>query len=332
MTQSSAFPAHRFSVAPMLDVTDRHARYFYRALSKHSLLYTEMITTGAILNGNDPERFLAFNDTEHPVALQLGGSDPNDLSQCTRIANNYGYDEVNLNIGCPSPRVQSGSFGACLMAEPELVRDCIQAMRDNSDVPVTVKCRLGIDDQEDFESLLNFIDTVALSGCTHFIIHARNAWLQGLSPKENRDIPPLRYEWVYRAKALRPELTIVINGGINTIDMCLEHLEHVDGVMLGRAIQRNPMLLTQVDHRLFGTPQSATTPHEHIMSMIPYIDQELSRGTRLQHISRHLVTAFQGVPGAKQFRRHISEHAHLESAGSQVVLDALDQLTPAACR
>lgn len=323
MKQAAPFPSYRFSVAPMLDVTDRHARYFYRSLSQHTLLYTEMITTGAILHGHGGyERFLQYNEEEHPVALQLGGSDPKALAECTKIANTFGYDEINLNVGCPSDRVQSGRFGACLMAEPQLVADCISAMRDVSDVPVTIKCRLGIDQDESYELFERFISITAES-CDHFIVHARKAWLDGLSPKENRHIPPLRYEWVYRIKQERPDLIIAINGGIHSMQECLEHLEHVDGVMLGREIQQNPMFLANVDEKIFGADAKAVDNIQHLYSLLPYIEKELSKGTPLQAMTKHLVTFLKGLPGAKLFRRHISENAHKKGADINVIDTAL---------
>lgn len=321
MINNKAQPDRRFSVAPMLDWTDRHCRYFLRLMSKHTLLYTEMVTTGALIHG-DRHRYLKFHEAEHPVAIQLGGSDPIDLANCSKMAEDYGYDEINLNVGCPSDRVQSGSFGACLMAEPELVRDCLGSMQDAVDIPVTVKHRIGIDRDDSYEQLLGFVDIVKQSGINTFIIHARKAWLDGLSPKENRDIPPLRYEVVHDLKKENPDLEIIINGGINSLDEAEQHLMYVDGVMMGRAIYHNPWLLADVDHRLFGKENPVSDPHEVIELLIPYINTELANGAQLNHISRHILGLFQGVPGAKAWRRYISENAHKEGASVETIKKA----------
>ena len=313
----------RFSVAPMLDWTDRHCRYFYRLLSKQALLYTEMVTTGAIIHG-DTHRYLDFNKEEHPVALQLGGSNPEELAQCSRIAEDYGYDEINLNVGCPSDRVQSGRFGACLMAEPELVRECLEAMQSAVSIDVSVKHRIGIDRDDSYDQLAAFIETVKQSGIKTFIIHARKAWLDGLSPKENRDVPPLRYDSVYAIKQDHPELEIIINGGINSLEEARQHLEKVDGVMLGRAIYHNPWLLSEVDQVFYNADENCTTPKQVINELLPYISREMVKGTYLNHITRHILGMFQGKPGAKAWRRHLSENAHMPDAGIETVKTALD--------
>ena len=312
-----------FSVAPMLDWTDRHCRYFYRLMSKQALLYTEMVTTGAIIHG-DTHRYLDFNKEEHPVALQLGGSDPEELAQCSRIAEDYGYDEINLNVGCPSDRVQSGRFGACLMAEPELVRECLEAMQSAVSIDVSVKHRIGIDRDDSYDQLAAFIETVKQSGIKTFIIHARKAWLDGLSPKENRDVPPLRYDSVYAIKQDHSELEIIINGGINTLEEASQHLEKVDGVMLGRAIYHNPWLLSEVDQLFYNADRNNITPKQVIKELLPYISRELAKGTYLNHITRHILGMFQGKPGAKAWRRHLSENAHKPDAGIETVSTALD--------
>ncbi len=305
------------SVAPMMDWTDRHCRYFHRLLSRSTLLYTEMVTTGAVLHG-DRERLLGFDAAEHPVALQLGGSDPADLAACARIAEEWGYDEVNLNVGCPSDRVQSGRFGACLMAEPDLVARLVGAMRDAVSIPVTVKSRIAIDEMEEWPTLDHFIRTVSAAGCTHFIVHARKAWLKGLSPKENRDIPPLRYDLVHRLKAEYPHLTIAINGGIRTLDEAEAHLGKVDSVMIGRAAYETPYLLADADRRLMGG-EPGPDRHAVIDAMLPYIEARMARGTPLSSITRHMLGLFQGLPGARAYRRHIAENAHRPGSGPEVL-------------
>jgi tRNA-dihydrouridine synthase A len=310
-----------FSVAPMLDWTDRHCRFLLRLMSRQSLLYTEMVTTGALIHG-ERHRYLQYNEAEHPVALQLGGSNPLELADCCKMGEDYGYDEINLNVGCPSDRVQSGRFGACLMAEPELVRDCLGTMQDAVNIPVTVKHRIGIDQDDSYEQLLRFVDIVKQSGIRTFVIHARKAWLDGLSPKENRDVPPLRYEAVHDLKKEHPDLEIVINGGINTLDEAEQHLTRVDGVMMGRAIYHNPWLLADVDRRFFAEQNPLSDPHEVIELLIPYIERQLADGVFLNHISRHILGLFQGVPGAKAWRRYISENAHLPGADAQVITQA----------
>jgi tRNA-dihydrouridine synthase A len=305
----------------MMDWSDHNCRYFWRLLTKEALLYTEMVTTGALIHG-DRERFLHFNAEEHPVALQLGGSDPADLARCARWAQEWGYDEVNLNCGCPSDRVQSGMFGACLMAQPQLVADGVKAMRDACDIPVTVKHRIGIDDMESYQQLVAFIEPVAAAGCSVFIVHARKAWLRGLSPKQNREIPPLNYPWVYQLKKDFPQLGIVINGGIQTLQECQTHLEHVDGVMIGREAYQNPWMLAEVDSLLFGGDNPANSRDDVIAALLPYVEQQLARGAHLNHITRHILGLYQGVPGARKFRRHLSENAYKKEAGLEVLAEA----------
>ena len=319
--------AQRFAVAPMMEWTDRHCRYFLRLLSRHCLLYTEMITTGAVLHG-DRERLLGYHPAEHPVALQLGGSDPAELAECARIAEALGYDEVNLNVGCPSDRVQSGRFGACLMAEPELVARCVGAMRDAVSIPVTVKSRIAIDDQAEWPTLRDFVTTVAETGCRRFIVHARKALLSGLSPKDNRDVPPLHYDLVYRLKAERPDLTVVLNGGVTSLAAADGHLAHVDGVMLGRAAYQNPYLLAEVDGRYFGAKTPPPTRHDVIDRLLPYIEAELSAGTPLKAMTRHLMGLFRDRPGARYWRRTLSENAYRPGVGPELLRDTLRQMPP----
>ncbi|MCP5188241.1 MAG: tRNA dihydrouridine(20/20a) synthase DusA [Pseudomonadales bacterium] len=315
-----------FSIAPMMDWSDHHCRYFWRLLTRQALLYTEMVTTGALIHG-DRERFLHFNPEEHPVALQLGGSEPADLARCARWARDWGYDEVNLNCGCPSDRVQSGMFGACLMGQPALVADCVRAMRDACDIPVTVKHRIGIDHMESYDELVDFVATVAEAGCEVFIVHARKAWLQGLSPRENREIPPLNYAWVYQLKRDLPQLSIVINGGIQTLGQCREHLQQVDGVMLGREAYQNPWLLAEVDTQLYGMDKPAASRDDVIVALLPYVEQQLAAGAHLNHITRHILGLYQGVPGARKFRRYLSENAYKKTAGPEVLAAAWQQVT-----
>ncbi|HEY6940577.1 tRNA dihydrouridine(20/20a) synthase DusA [Dokdonella sp.] len=312
-----------FSVAPMMDWTDRHCRYFHRLLAPHALLYTEMVTAPAVIHG-DRARLLGYDAAEHPVALQLGGSEPDELAEAARIGAELGYDEINLNVGCPSDRVQSGRFGACLMREPALVRDCVAAMRDavaHLGVPVTVKCRIGVDDQDEYAGLAGFVETVQASGCDTFIVHARKAWLQGLSPKENREIPPLNYARVYRLKEEHARLAVVINGGIATLAEVLGHLRHVDGVMLGRTAYHEPYRLAEIEHALHGTPLPERD--DVLRRLRPYVDAHLARGDRLQHITRHVLGLYQGLPGARMFRRVLSEQAHRADAGWDVVEAAI---------
>ena len=309
------------SVAPMMDWTDRHCRYFHRLLAPSALLYTEMVTTGAIIHG-DVDRFLAYNPEEQPLALQLGGSEPEDLATCARIAQQRGYDEVNLNVGCPSDRVQRGRFGACLMLEPELVRDCMSAMIDAVDIPVTIKTRLGVDDHYSYQYMSDFVGRVAESGCEVFIMHARKAILAGLSPKQNRDVPPLHYDWVYRLKQESPGLQVTINGGINSVEMVKNQLEHVDGVMLGRAAYHTPWLLAECQQQLFEK-QTINTRENIIESMNLYIQRQVSRGVAVKHISRHLLGLFQGLPGAKAWRRYLSENAYRDDNNIDLLNQAL---------
>ncbi|WP_414684586.1 tRNA dihydrouridine(20/20a) synthase DusA [Microbulbifer sp.] len=320
--------SHRFCTAPLMDWSDRHCRYFWRLLSKNALLYTEMVTTGAILFG-DRASHLDFDAAEQPLALQLGGSDPDDLARCTEIAEQWGYSEVNLNCGCPSDRVLKGRFGACLMAEPDLVAECLGAMQSAVSIPVTVKHRIGIDDMEDYPGLTRFVEAQARAGITTFIVHARKAWLNGLSPKENREVPPLKYEMVYQLKQDYPDLEIVLNGGINSLEECRQHLQQLDGVMLGRAAYQTPNILADVDAELFGGAPGPS-PAQVIRDMLPYIERELGKGQRLNHITRHMMGLFQGVPGARRFRRYLSEHAHTVGAGPEVLEQALALVTDAA--
>lgn len=290
-------------------------------MSKHAVLYSEMVTTGALIHG-DRERFLNFDPAEQPIALQLGGSNAQDLALCAKMAEEWGYNEVNLNCGCPSDRVQNGMIGACLMGHPDKVADGLKAMQDAVSIPITVKHRIGIDDMDDYAGLEDFVMQSADKGIKTFIVHARKAWLQGLSPKENRDKPPLNYERVYRLKVEHPELEILINGGITTIEECQQHLTHVDGVMVGREAYSNPYLLADVDSKIYGDTSPAVSRAETIAQFINYIEREMSRGTRLHHMTRHVLGMYQGVKGAKQFRRHISENAHKEGADAQVLADA----------
>ncbi len=308
----------RFSVAPMLEWTDRHCRYLLRLISRHTLLYTEMVTTGALLHG-DRQRHLDFDAAESPVALQLGGSEPADLATCARMAEDWGYQEVNLNCGCPSDRVQSGRFGACLMNEPERVAAAVAEMKAATRLPVTVKCRIGIDDCEPQPFLWRFIEQVAAAGCSTFIVHARKAWLQGLSPRENRDIPPLDYPLVYRLKEAFPQLEILVNGGIPDLDSAADCLHYVDGVMLGRAVYHNPYLLADVDRRFFNDPRPAASRAEIVEAMAEYAAGHIAAGGRLNHVSRHVLGLYQGQYGGRQFRRHISEHAHRPDADADVL-------------
>ncbi|MBW0146687.1 tRNA dihydrouridine(20/20a) synthase DusA [Marinobacter arenosus] len=317
--------SRRFCVAPMMDWTTSHYRYLARLLSRNALLYTEMVTTGALIHG-DTERFLRHDPAEYPLALQLGGSDPAELAHCAALAEQFGFDEVNLNVGCPSDRVQNNMIGACLMGHPDKVAEGVKAMIEATSLPVTVKHRIGIDGRESWEDLCEFIEKVAAAGCRTFIVHARIAILEGLSPKENRDIPPLKYDWVYRLKQTYPELEIIINGGIKTFDECHGHLAHTDGVMLGREAYHNPWLLAGVDAEFFGDASPARTRHDTLRAMIPFIQSELERGVFLTHMSRHLLGLFHGVPGGRQFRRYISENAHKPGAGIEVLQAALEKV------
>ncbi|OXS02068.1 tRNA dihydrouridine(20/20a) synthase DusA [Shewanella algae] len=314
----------RFSIAPMLDWTDRHYRYFARLMSTQTLLYTEMVTTGAILHGKGD--YLAYNQEEHPLALQLGGSNVEDLARCAEIAQQRGYDEVNLNVGCPSDRVQNGRFGACLMEEPELVAHCVDAMRQKVDIPVTVKTRIGIDDKDSYEFLCDFITKVSAAGCDTFIVHARKAWLQGLSPKENREIPPLDYPRVYQLKQDFPGLHISINGGIKSFEEMHAHLAQLDGVMVGREAYQNPYLLAEVDQKIFGLDSLVMSRDQVVDAMLPYVEAHLQSGGRLNHISRHMTGLYQGIPGSRSWRRHLSENAHKPGAGIEVLLQAREMM------
>jgi tRNA-dihydrouridine synthase A len=310
------------SIAPMLDWTDRHCRYFLRLISRHVLLYTEMVTTGAILHG-DQDRLLGFDPREKPLAVQFGGSDPRELETCARFAEARGFDEVNLNVGCPSDRVQRGKFGACLMAEPELVADCIAAMSAAVSIPVTVKTRIGIDERDSYEELVHFIDTVSKGGCRTFIVHARKAWLKGLSPKENREIPPLRYDIAERIKNDFPELRIVLNGGIGDLDQAEQYLTRFDGVMIGRAAYHNPYLLADADRRLFGDLHPIPSRHEILHDLLPYVAAELERGTRLHAMARHVLGLFHGQPGGRAWRRYLGEQAGKPGADANVLSRAV---------
>lgn len=315
--------ARRFSVAPMLDRTDRHFRAFARFLTRRTLLYTEMITTSALLHG-DAERLMAFDPIEKPLALQLGGSDPAALAQCARLAQRRGYDEVNLNVGCPSARVQNGRFGACLMTEPDLVAGCVAAMADAVTLPITVKTRIGVDDRDRYEDLCEFVETVARAGCRTFVVHARKAWLQGLSPKENREIPPLRYDVVERLKSDFPALDIVLNGGLTCLGQVLTQLLVFDGVMVGRAAYDDPYLLAAVDHAVFGESRAPVSRRECIESWLAYVERELASGTHLHAMSRHVLGLFRGVSGGRRWRRYLSEHASAHGAGVATLRAALD--------
>ena len=319
--------ARRFSVAPMMDWTDRHCRFFHRLLTRRALLFTEMVTSPAVIHG-DRERLLGFADVEHPLAVQLGGSDPAELAEAARIATAFGYDEINLNVGCPSDRVQSGRFGACLMAEPELVAQCVRAMRDATDRPVTVKCRIGIDDQDTEQSLDRFADLMVAAGAEHLYVHARKAWLKGLSPKENRTVPPLDYPRVYRLAERLAPFPVSINGGIETLSAAEEHLRHVSGVMLGRAAYHEPMLLAEIDSRFYGDVERRSDLGAIMRAMAGYADGELARGTRLNSITRHMLGLANGRPGARNFRQILSVDAARKGAGPEVLLRALAAVEP----
>jgi tRNA-dihydrouridine synthase A len=316
-------PSRRLSVAPMLDWTDRHYRYFARQITRHTWLYTEMVTTGALLHG-DVERHLRFDEAEHPLALQLGGSEPAELAACAKLAEQWGYDEVNLNVGCPSERVQKGAFGACLMAEPQLVSDCVKVMRDAVDIDVTVKHRIGIDQIEHYDYLREFVDTVAEAGCRTFIVHARNAILKGLSPKENREIPPLKYDYVYRLKRERPDLEILINGGVKTNAEIAEHLKHVDGVMVGREAYHNPWLMAEWDALFYGDESARPERAAVVEAMMPYVTARLGDGSNVRHIARHILGLFQGLPGARNWRRMLSDAKLLDGADAGLLRQAYE--------
>ena len=317
-------PSRRFSVAPMMDWTDRHCRFFLRLLSKNALLYTEMVTTGALING-DAERFLRHDETEHPLALQLGGSTPADLAVCARMAQEAGYDEVNLNVGCPSDRVQNNMIGACLMAHPALVADCVKAMRDAVSIPVTVKHRIGINGRDSYAQLCDFVGTVRDAGCTSFTVHARIAILEGLSPKENRDIPPLRYDVVAQVKKDFPDLEIILNGGIKTLEQCQEHLQVFDGVMLGREAYHNPYILAEVDQQLFGSTDPVISRAQALSLLRPYIAAHIAAGGAMHHITRHILGLAQGFAGARRFRQLLSVDIH-KAADPLALLDQAAEL------
>ena len=334
---SKTYKSRTVSVAPMMDWTDRHCRMFHRQISRHTWLYTEMVTTGALLHGNVP-RHLDFDGAEHPVALQLGGSEPSDLAHSAKLGQQWGYDEINLNCGCPSERVQKGAFGACLMAEPLLVADCVKAMRDAVDIDVTVKHRIGLDQQESYEFVRDFVGTIAEAGCATFIVHARNAVLKGLSPKENREIPPLRYDYAYRLKRDFPALEIILNGGVRTLDEIDTHLRHVDGVMLGREAYHNPWLMAGVDARYYGDPAAPRSRDEVLAAMLPYIRTQLALhgpesaggALRLNSITRHMLGLTMGLPGARRFRQMLSDPKLLAKGDPSLLLEALASLPAAA--
>ena len=317
-------PDRRISIAPMMTHTDRHFRYFLRLLSRHAMLYTEMVTTGALIHG-DANKLLHYNPEEHPLAIQLGGNNPADLARCSRMAAAAGYDEVNLNIGCPSDRVQSGEFGACLMAQPELVAECVAAMQAAVTIPVTVKCRIGIDQQDSYEELSNFISLLTDSGCRTFIIHARKAWLQGLSPRQNREVPPLQYDTVYRIKQAFPQLEIIINGGFTTVGQIQSQYGHVDGVMIGRVVCNNPYILAEIEKVIFKNDQQLTRG-EVLSAYAEYITRELQAGTPFSHTTRNILGMFHGQPGAREYRRYLSENIHRKDAGIEVINHAMQNV------
>lgn len=316
------------SVAPMMECTDKHDRFFLRLIAPQVLLYTEMVTVNALIHG-DSQRFLAFDEAEHPVALQLGGSDPNKLAECAKLGAEYGYDEINLNVGCPSDRVKSGQFGACLMLNPSLVADCVQAMAEAVSIPVTIKCRIGVDHHDSYDELTHFVSTNAKAGCKVFIMHARKAWLNGLSPKQNREVPPLRYDIVKQIKQDFSELQIIVNGGIKTCNEIEEHLQWADGVMIGREAYSNPYLLAEIDQRFFANDQiDKVARHDIIEQFIPYVEKQLKNNVRLSHITRHILGLYQGQIGARGWRRYISEHAHLDGAGIEILKEAMKHVRP----
>jgi tRNA-dihydrouridine synthase A len=322
---------HRFSVAPMMECTDRHCRAFHRLLTREALLYTEMVTAAAVTHG-DVDRLIGFDPSEQPVALQLGGSDPRELAAAARIGADLGYREINLNCGCPSSRVHAGRFGACLMAEPALVADCVAAMQAAVSVPVTVKCRIGIDDQDGEEALSGFVDAVAAAGCSTFIVHARKAWLKGLSPRQNREVPPLDHGRVHRLKQARPELRIILNGGVRSLDEARHHLRHVDGVMMGRAAYQQPWSLADVDRKIFGCANPLASREAALLQYLPHVERERARGVPLKAMTRHLLGLFHGEAGGRQFRRVLSEMAHLNEADGRVILHALRSVASHARR
>tara|TARA_Y100001947_G_scaffold121811_1_gene106087 strand:+ start:59 stop:1024 length:966 start_codon:yes stop_codon:yes gene_type:complete len=319
-------PNHKFCIAPMMDWTDRHDRVFLRQFSSHALLYTEMVTSAALEHG-DANYLLKHDSSEHPVALQLGGSNPDELARAAALGEQAGFDEINLNVGCPSDRVQSGAFGACLMTDPRQVSTCVAFMKKSTRLPVTVKCRIGVDDHDSEANLLDFINIVAQGGCEIFIIHARKAYLKGLSPKENREIPPLNYERVFTVKQHHPYLNIIINGGITSMNTAQQLLKEVDGVMIGREAYQNPYFLHYADNQLFGEAVLRKSRADYFTQYLPYVESELSKGTPLQHMTRHLLGLFRGQKGGKLYRRHLSEHSHKQGANINVLLDAITYVT-----
>ena len=323
--------SHRLCVAPMMDWTDRHDRMFLRLISRHARLYTEMVTAAALVHG-DTGRLLQFSAPERPLALQLGGADLRELAMAAGLAEAKGFDEINLNIGCPSDRVQSGLFGACLMLQPERVAQCFTAMREATDLPVTVKCRIGVDDQEPETALFDFVARVAEAGCTTFIVHARKAWLKGLSPKQNREVPPLDYDLVYRLEQAWPHLTVVINGGIGDLTAAAAHLQHVDGVMLGRAAYQRPYLLADADRALFGDDRAPPSRQEIVEALLPYVEEQWRKGVRLHAMTRHMLGLFHGEPGARHWRRRLSEDAVKPDATPDLLRQALDDVLAAPAR
>ncbi len=321
--------SRRLCVAPMMDWTDRHCRYFHRLLAPSAMLYTEMVTTGAVLHG-DRERLLGFNDAEQPLALQLGGSDPVDLAKCAKIAESRGYEEINLNVGCPSDRVQKGRFGACLMLEPKLVAECMASMIDAVDIPVTIKSRLGVDDQYSYEYFRKFAGIVMDSGCRVFIAHARKALLSGLSPKQNREIPPLHHDWVYRLKKELPELEIIINGGVDSLESAKTHLQHVDGIMLGRAAYQNPWLLAECE-AMFGNKVPVPGREQIVDRLTDYLEKLVAEGEPVKRITRHVLGLFQGQHGAKTWRRYLSQNAHIDDTDVEIFNQALQAMNEVSC-
>jgi tRNA-dihydrouridine synthase A len=324
--KSNTYKGRRISVAPMMDWTDRHCRVFHRQITRHTWLYTEMVTTGALLHGDVP-RHLDFDDCEHPVALQLGGSEPADLAASAKLGQQWGYDEINLNCGCPSERVQKGAFGACLMAEPQLVADCVKAMRDAVEIDVTVKHRIGIDQHQSYDFVRDFVGTVAQAGCHTFIVHARNAILKGLSPKQNREIPPLKYDMAWQLKRDFPQLEIIVNGGIKHPDEIDLHLQHVDGVMLGREAYHNPYLMSSFDARYYGASEAPNSREQVLAAMLPYMREQLARygslGFKINSMTRHMLGLVAGVPGARAFRQMLSDPKRLAGADPAILLEAL---------
>lgn len=318
--------SHKLCIAPMMEWTDRHYRYLVRLMTKHTRLYTEMVTSGALIHG-DRDRFLKFNQSEHPIALQLGGSEPNDMAQCAKWGEKAGYDEININIGCPSDRVQAGRFGVCLMQEPKQVANCIDAMREQTDVPITVKCRIGVDNDDSYDFLIQFVDSIVAAGCETLIVHARKAWLKGLNPKQNREIPELDYERVYTLKKDYPNLNIVINGGIDSIHQVKKHLQFVDGVMVGRHAYKHPEFLLDVDREIYGANDAQQIGMSEIISEYAhYVQDNIKQGIPLKSMTKHILNVYQGVPGAKKWRRHLSENMHKQGAGVELIYQGLEKV------